>query len=587
MQQTQEGNAGSTLQFFKEEASSEEMAVRINAVRRLPLVAAALQATPPAKDQLLAFVETLIANCDDDEVLFGLAEALGPLTALYRAPQLLPALERLLAVEETLVREKTVETFTALVRRLEPAEVSSLIVPSVVKMALSQSFSVKMSALSIMTDIFPTLTAEEKLNFLDKINTLFAEESLILRRNLANKIGRICKYIPKESLLSDVFNHFKNLTNDDSDSVRIITIESLIELAKVFTNEENKTHVIPLIIQMTGDKSWRVKLHLAKCFADLAEAVGNDIAENSLISIFSTLLRDPENEVRIASVRSLKKFVLLLSLEKVQSILAYLQTLAKDPVSLVRTGVCEVLNNVLRMNLDSWGKEAVKSRVQPIVVDLVNNHELEVRIEALKLLPLWAKWVGVYVLELIANNTLVVNLDGPNWRLRYAVIESFVEMAVEFQNQKVFDKSLRKLVLKGFADKAYRVRKLVVSSLKRLAAFLDEAYIVDTFAKEFAKVAVEQSEFYSYRVSAAYGLEAVVFALPAKEKAKEVFWKTLGKLKEDPIVNVRQVAAKILIDVARANFFPDLAEPIGKALEKMHSVEADAEVKAILERFVK
>lgn len=88
--------------------------------------------------------------------------------------------------------------------------------------------------------------------------------------------------------------------------MRIITIESLIELAKIFNVEENKTFLIPLIIQMTGDKSWRVKHFLAKSFADLAEAVGSELSENSLVSIFSTLLRDPENEVRVMAVKSLK-----------------------------------------------------------------------------------------------------------------------------------------------------------------------------------------------------------------------------------------------------------------------------------------
>ena len=577
-----ESTVSNALQLFKDEVSSEEMSVRINAVRRLPVIAVSLQNNAAAKDQLIAFVETVITNSDDDEVLFGMAEGLAPLTSIYKAQQLLPVLEKLLSVEETIVREKTVETFTIMVGKLDRQEISSLIVPSVVKMAVSQSFSVKMSALSIMTEIFPILTTEEKTIFIDKINTLFTEESLILRRNLANKIGKICKYISKESLQSDIFNHFKNLTNDDSDSVRIITIESLVELARVFTNEENKTHVIPLIIQMTGDKSWRVKLHLAKYFADLAEAVGSDIAESSLISIFSTLLRDPENEVRIASVKSLKKFVLLLSLEKVQAILAYLQTLAKDPVSLVRTGVCEVLNNVLRMNLEPLGKDVVKSRIQPIITDLINNNDLEVRIEALKLLPLWSKWVNTYVMDLIASNALVVNLDNPSWRFRYAVLESLIDMACEFQNQKVFDKSMKKFVLKGFADRAFKVRKLIVLSIKRLTPFLDETYVVDNLYKEFAKVCNEQTEFYTYRISGVYAMEAVVFALANKEKAKDLFWKNVSRLRDDPITNLRQVAVKVLIRVFDANVYRDLSEQISKLLENMQGVETDPEIRAIV-----
>ena len=116
----------------------------------------------------------------------------------------------------------------------------------------------------------------------------------------------------------------KTLALDDSDSVRIICIESLVDLAHVLNDDENKSYLIPIIIQLTGDKSWKVKLHLAKYFANLAKALGKDISENSLFSIFSTLLRDLENEVRIEAVKSLKKFVELITEDKLMGILAYL-----------------------------------------------------------------------------------------------------------------------------------------------------------------------------------------------------------------------------------------------------------------------
>ena len=51
-----------------------------------------------------------------------------------------------------------------------------------------------------------------------------------------------------------------------------------------------------------------------------------------------------ENEVRIEAVKSLIKFVSQLSTDKIIGILAYLQTLSKDNVSLVRVYVCEVIS---------------------------------------------------------------------------------------------------------------------------------------------------------------------------------------------------------------------------------------------------
>ena len=135
---------------------------------------------------------------------------------------------------------------------------------------------------------------------------MISEDSLILRRSLAKHMGTLCKYVKKDILLHGYIKQFKILAIDDSDSVRIICMESIIDIAKCLNSEENKSHLIPIIIQLTGDKSWKVKLHLAKNFAKLAEALGPDICENPLFSIFSTLLRDLENEVRIEAVKSLR-----------------------------------------------------------------------------------------------------------------------------------------------------------------------------------------------------------------------------------------------------------------------------------------
>lgn len=59
---------------------------------------------------------------------------------------------------------------------------------------------------------------------------------------------------------------------------------------------------MPIIIAATEDKSWRVRLTLSKIFAELAEAFGKEVADVSLIQIFTNLLRDAENDVRTAAI---------------------------------------------------------------------------------------------------------------------------------------------------------------------------------------------------------------------------------------------------------------------------------------------
>jgi serine/threonine-protein phosphatase 2A regulatory subunit A len=60
-------------------------------------------------------------------------------------------------------------------------------------------------------------------------------------------------------------------------------MESLKNMAKILSVNENKNSTLPLIIQAAEDKSWRVRLALSKIFAEMAEAMGREISDSSLI----------------------------------------------------------------------------------------------------------------------------------------------------------------------------------------------------------------------------------------------------------------------------------------------------------------
>lgn len=42
-----------------------------------------------------------------------------------------------------------------------------------------------------------------------------------------------------------------------------------MNIARILNSNENKTNVLPLIIQSAEDKSWRVRLALSRIFADV------------------------------------------------------------------------------------------------------------------------------------------------------------------------------------------------------------------------------------------------------------------------------------------------------------------------------
>lgn len=116
----------------------------------------------------------------------------------------------------------------------------------------------------------------------------------------------------------------------------MLCLDSLRQLARILQKDEIKIHLIPLIIAATEDKSWRVRLALSKNFAELTEAFGKETTDVSLIQIFTNLLRDTENDVKIAAIASLSQFIKSISPDKMSILIGPIQNLAKDGSAYVR-----------------------------------------------------------------------------------------------------------------------------------------------------------------------------------------------------------------------------------------------------------
>ena len=118
--------------------------------------------------------------------------------------------------------------------------------------------------------------------------------------------------------------------------MRVLCLDSLKQLARILQKDEIKIHLIPIIIAATEDKSWRVRLALSKNFAELTEAFGKETTDGSLIQIFTNLLRDNENDVKIAAIASLSIFIKSISPDKINILIGPIQNLAKDGNAHVR-----------------------------------------------------------------------------------------------------------------------------------------------------------------------------------------------------------------------------------------------------------
>lgn len=73
----------------------------------------------------------------------------------------------------------------------------------------------------------------------------------------------------KEHVVSDALPIYRKLANDDQDSVRLLTIQDLIVIAKQLGTKDTKEQLLGQLRQSVSDKSWRVRYMAANHFVEV------------------------------------------------------------------------------------------------------------------------------------------------------------------------------------------------------------------------------------------------------------------------------------------------------------------------------
>ena len=115
-----------------DELKNEDIQLRLNSIRRLSTIARALGEERTRKE-LIPFLSE--SNDDDDEILLAIADELGAFIphvgGVDYAHVLLPPLETLCTVEETVVREKSVESLCRIGSQMKESDIIDSFIPLV------------------------------------------------------------------------------------------------------------------------------------------------------------------------------------------------------------------------------------------------------------------------------------------------------------------------------------------------------------------------------------------------------------------------------------------------------------------------
>mmetsp|Transcript_36279 Transcript_36279/g.43822 ORF Transcript_36279/g.43822 Transcript_36279/m.43822 type:complete len:602 (+) Transcript_36279:101-1906(+) len=457
-----------------DELKNEDIALRKNSIKRMSTIALAL-GEERTRTELIPFIHD---NTDDeDEVLLAMAEELGEFISYVGGPEyartLLPPLETIASVEETVVREQAGTSLCKIGEALPEAHVVQYFWPLIKRLATGEWFTSRVSACSLFETGYrkgpPAVRAELRGLF----NRLCHDETPMVRRAAAQNLGKFAAAVEKEFLKTELMTLFVDLTNDEQDSVRLLAVEGCSGFAKLLKDDQDvTTHILPIVTKYAEDKSWRVRYQVATQLFTLAEVVQWNVASTDLIPAYVKLLDDTEAEVRIAAAQEVEKMSNFCgkhnAAEDVMTkIIPAVKKLAGDQSQHVRAALAKVLMGLAPV----LGKDNTVKELFPLSLRMLNDEQTDVKLAIISSL------VSANVIDVVGIDALKgalvpaildLAMDLKSWRIRKAIIEYIPQLAKSLGRDFITDQ-LTDLCVGFLNDSVYEIREYAGVNLQRLA----------------------------------------------------------------------------------------------------------------------
>ncbi|XP_078286401.1 serine/threonine-protein phosphatase 2A 65 kDa regulatory subunit A beta isoform-like, partial [Rhinoraja longicauda] len=462
-----DGDDSGSIAVLIDELHNEDVRLRLNSIKKLSTIALAL-GVERTRNELLPFLTDTIY--DEDEVLLALAEQLGTFTALVGGPTyvycLLPPLESLATVEETVVRDKAVESLRIISKEHTPADLERHFVPLVKRLSTGDWFTSRTSACGLFSVCYPRVSSTVKAYLRQNFKSLCTDDTPMVRRAAAAKLGEFAKALELENVRSEILPVFCTLATDEQDSVRLLAVEACVSIAQLLTRDELEKMVMPTLRIAMDDKSWRVRYMVADKFIELQKALGPDITKKDMLPTFQNLLRDNEAEVRTAAAQKIKEFCEILPKDgRQQVILLQILPCIKELVTDGNEHVKSALASVIMGLSPILGKDATVEHLLPLFLAQLKDECPEVRLNIISNLECVNEVIGIKQLSQSLLPAIVELAEDAKWRVRLAIIEYMPLLAGQlYEEIQHSDIALRPLTAECSRSHTERREKQVIAS---------------------------------------------------------------------------------------------------------------------------
>jgi len=561
-----------------DELRNEDVQNRLNSLKNLQTIALAL-GEERTRDELIPFLTDTIY--DEDEVLLALAEKLGEFVPLVGGPAhahtLLSPLESLATCEETVVRDKAVQSLKIIAKEHSTSDMEQHFIPLIKRLSSGDWFTSRTSVCSLFSVAYSDLSTQILDDLRSQFGTLCEDDTPMVRRAASGKLGEFATAIHQKSqdinlIKNEIVPLFKALANDDQDSVRLLTVGACVEIAKILSNEDIQEHLAPVLKTLTEDKSWRVRYMVADKIVELQDAIGVDLTKAYLVPAFTNLLKDSENEVRAQTSTKLNDFCCNLPQEgRTETIMNEILPIVKDLVNDMNPHVKTALAGVIMNLAPILGQENTIEHLLPLFLIQLKDECPEVRLNIISNLASLNDVIGINQLSQSLLPAIVELSEDTKWRVRLAILEHMPLLAEQL-GRKMFDDKLNELCMKWLVDHVFAIRQAATVTVKKL---------VVTFGMEWAKEAVipkvlelATDNNYLKRMTMLFCINELCQAF-SKTEIEQLLLPTIIKLSEDSVPNVRFNVAKTLgqIDI-EAKVMEEKVKPALKTL----SEDKDADV---------
>jgi serine/threonine-protein phosphatase 2A regulatory subunit A len=399
-------------------------------------------------------------------------------------------------------------------------------------------------------------------------HALCQDDTPMVRRAGASKLKDFVAVCKKEHILADVIPIYKALSQEDTqDTIRVACVQTTLVVAELLSEEENRTITMQVIRDAYNDRSWRVRLALAKNFDQLCKAVGpaitNTLTEEGLV----TLLKDNEQEVRKEAVKVIESCLKLKDPIDLTVILPLFESLKVDSAQYVRAALAQIIGPVA----EAIGREKTTEKLLMIITDLLKDEFQEVRLNVVSHAGLICKVMSVDGMVHGLLHAIQLLVQDNHWRIRKAVVEQVPKLA-ELFGVEMFQSKLETLYISSLKDSVHDVRASAIKNLRLIATHFKSKWTVDHLVPQIVEL-YSKSTGYANRVTILQVLPHIQHVLSGEEVASSII-PLVKQAARDPVPNVRFTACRTLLEIAK------------RATDKVNEHTFNKEIKPALQELV-